>query len=101
MIARGLSRRFTRVAALSALTLGLTLGLGGCGSDGGDGMARPDELPVSCVARAGSGDCRPGSGRWYYDYASNRCLSTSGRGCPGRRLFASPEDCRKQCGAAP
>jgi hypothetical protein len=90
-------QRVTQAAALVALTLGV----GGCGSDGVDGMARPDELPVSCVARAGSGACAPGSGRWYYDYATNRCLSTSGGGCPGRRLFASPDECRRQCGAAP
>jgi hypothetical protein len=105
-VGRGLGLGALAVRGGSPLWLAAGLALGGCAGDGGTAQsqtrsARPGELPVICVAGAGVSKCPPGSGRWYYDYPSNRCLTTSPGACPGRRLFDSPESCRKQCGAAP
>lgn len=63
-------------------------------------MERESEIPVGCVAGFKSAACAPGRGKFYYDYGTNRCLPTSGRGCGGRQLFDSLDRCVDYCGAA-
>ena len=80
--------------------LGLALALAGCGG-GDEAVIDRDELPVSCVSKVGVGICPPGSGKYYYDYRSDRCRSTRSSRCGGRRLFDTLEECVQYCGAQP
>jgi hypothetical protein len=81
-------------------SLCLVLILASCG--GGDEVVRErDELPVSCVSRAGTGSCSPGSAKYFYDHQTDRCRPTGSARCGGRTLFDSLEACRRFCGAQP
>lgn len=76
----------------------LMLVLVGCG--GGEEIVRDaGELPVSCVSKVGPGTCPPGSGRYYYDYESDRCRETAASRCGGRTLFDKLDECVRFCGA--
>lgn len=78
------------------MALSLTVLLAGCA---GSGANPTTEIPVACVTGFKSGRCAPGKGRYYYDYGTNRCRPTSGRGCGSRRLFKSLGECASFCGA--
>lgn len=81
-------------------SLGLALLLAGCG--GGPEIVREsDELPVSCVSKVGTGSCPPGTGKYYYDYQTDRCRPTGSARCGGRTLFDTLEACVSFCGAQP
>lgn len=81
-------------------SLGLGLLLAGCGG-GPEVVREPDDLPVSCVSSVGAGSCSPGSGKYYYDYRTDRCRPTGSARCAGRTLFDSLEACVSFCGAQP
>jgi hypothetical protein len=81
-------------------SLCLALTLAGCGG-GAEVVHDQDHLPVSCVSKVGTGTCPPGSGKYYYDYQSDRCRSTRSSRCGGRTLFDTLEECARFCGARP
>lgn len=81
-------------------SLALALVLAGCAGRA-EVVGEPHELPVTCVSRVGTGACPPGSGRYYYDYQTNRCRSTGAARCGGRTLFDTLEACLSYCGAQP
>jgi hypothetical protein len=81
-------------------SLFLALTLAGCGG-GAEVVHDGDQLPVSCVSKVGAGACAPGSGRYYYDYQSDRCRPTRSSRCGGRTLFDTLDECMRFCGARP